>query len=72
MPPAAGPLGVPVDPVGQGPGEGLQAVIRQWRAPYETELWEITAGMRDVPGEPPEMTAHPTPGASGPWLGATP
>ena len=32
VPPAAGPLGVPADPVGQGPGQGLQAVIRRRRA----------------------------------------
>ena len=32
--------------------EGTPAVvlIRQWRPPYEKELWEIPAGMRDVPG----------------------
>jgi len=40
--------------------EGTPAVVlvRQWRAPYETELWEIPAGMRDVPGEPPIETAR--------------
>ena len=38
-------------------GTPVVVIIRQWRAPYETELWEIPAGMRDVPGEPPELTA---------------
>ena len=32
MPPAPGPLGVPADPMGKGPGEGLQAAVRRWRA----------------------------------------
>ena len=32
VPPEAGPLGVPVDPTGKGPGEGPQAAVRQWRA----------------------------------------
>ncbi|MGD9702636.1 MAG: NUDIX domain-containing protein [Acidimicrobiia bacterium] len=38
-------------------GTPVVVLIRQWRAPYETELWEIPAGMRDVSGEPPELTA---------------
>jgi len=40
--------------------EGTPAVvlIRQWRPPYEKELWEIPAGMRDVPGEPTDVTAR--------------
>ena len=40
--------------------EGTPAVvlIRQWRPPYEKELWEIPAGMRDVPGEPTDATAR--------------
>ncbi len=37
-------------------GNPFVVLVRQWRAPYERELWEIPAGMRDVPGEPPEVT----------------
>lgn len=33
-------------------------LVRQWRPPLEQEIWEIPAGMRDVPGEPPEDTGH--------------
>ena len=32
VPPEAGPLGVPADPTGKGPGEGLQAAVLWWRA----------------------------------------
>jgi len=32
VPPAVGPLGLPADLTGQGPGEGPQAAIRRWRA----------------------------------------
>lgn len=38
-------------------GAAMVTLVRQWRPPYETELWEIPAGIRDVPGEPPETTA---------------
>lgn len=40
--------------------EGLASVVlvSQYRPPYERVLIEIPAGMRDVPGEPPEATAH--------------
>ena len=40
--------------------EGSPAVVmvEQYRAPYERVLVEIPAGMRDVPGEPPETTAR--------------
>lgn len=40
--------------------EGTPSVvlIRQYRAPYEELVVEIPAGMRDVPGEPPELTAR--------------
>lgn len=31
-------------------------LVRQYRAPIDLELWEIPAGKRDVPGEPPEDT----------------
>jgi len=39
--------------------EGTPAVmlVEQYRAPYEDLIVEIPAGMRDVPGEPPEQTA---------------
>ena len=33
-------------------------LVRQFRAPFGKELWEIPAGMRDVDSEPPEVTAH--------------
>ena len=37
---------------------GFEVVlVRQYRAAFERDLWEIPAGMRDVPGEPPELTA---------------
>lgn len=40
--------------------EGTPSVvlIRQFRAPYEELVVEIPAGMRDLPGEPPEETAR--------------
>jgi ADP-ribose pyrophosphatase len=33
-------------------------LVRQYRASIDAELLEIPAGKRDVPGEPPETTAH--------------
>ena len=33
-------------------------LVRQWRAALEQDVWEIPAGMRDVPGEAPEMTGR--------------
>ncbi|MGH8791098.1 MAG: NUDIX domain-containing protein [Stackebrandtia sp.] len=33
------------------------ALIRQYRHPVRRRLWEIPAGVRDVAGEPPEVTA---------------
>ena len=33
-------------------------LVRQYRAAFDRELIEIPAGMRDVEGEPPELTAH--------------
>jgi 8-oxo-dGDP phosphatase len=33
-------------------------LVSQFRSPFERELLEIPAGMRDVPGEPPELTAR--------------
>jgi 8-oxo-dGDP phosphatase len=38
--------------------DGTLTLVRQYRAAFDTELWEIPAGLRDVPGEPPEQTAH--------------
>lgn len=33
-------------------------LVRQFRAAVGSDLLEIPAGKRDVPGEPPEVTAH--------------
>src|SRR5262245_2256020 len=39
--------------------EGTVAIlVRQYRAVVDQELLEIPAGVRDVEGEPPEMTAR--------------
>ena len=40
--------------------EGLPSVVlvEQYRPAYERTVIEIPAGMRDVPGEPPEGTGH--------------
>ena len=39
--------------------EGTAALlVRQFRAPFGREVLEIPAGIRDVPGEPPEQTAR--------------
>ncbi len=40
--------------------EGTPGVIliRQYRPAYESAIIEIPAGMRDIPGEPPEETAR--------------
>lgn len=40
--------------------EGTPAVVmlRQWRPAHQRELWEIPAGMRDVPDESPLETAR--------------
>jgi 8-oxo-dGDP phosphatase len=38
--------------------DGTLTLVRQYRAAFDAELWEIPAGLRDVPGEPPEETAH--------------
>lgn len=37
---------------------GEIGVIRQWRAPFETYLWEIPAGTQDVAHEAPLATAQ--------------
>jgi ADP-ribose pyrophosphatase len=41
---------------GSGP-DVIVTLVRQYRAALDAELLEIPAGMRDVPGEPPELTA---------------
>ena len=41
MPPAVGPLGLPADPAGQGPDEGLQDAIRRWRAQRQLRRTEL-------------------------------
>lgn len=33
-------------------------LVRQYRAPFEMEVLEIPAGLRDVAGEPPDLTAR--------------
>jgi 8-oxo-dGTP pyrophosphatase MutT (NUDIX family) len=43
---------VPVD------DEGNVLLVRQYRAPIDKDMLEIPAGLRDVPDEPPEETAH--------------
>lgn len=42
---------VPVHP------DGTVSLVRQYRGPIDTELLEIPAGLCDVAGEPPELTA---------------
>lgn len=37
--------------------DGTVVLVRQYRAPLDRFLLEIPAGKRDVPGEPPEVTA---------------
>ncbi len=39
-------------------GNASVVLLRQWRPPYERELIEIPAGMRDVEDEPTEETAR--------------
>lgn len=48
---------VPLLPGDGSPDDPDVVLLRQWRPPYEAVIWEIPAGMRDVPGEPPEVTA---------------
>lgn len=33
-------------------------MVRQYRVAIDAETWEVPAGLRDVPGEPPVETAH--------------
>ena len=43
---------VPVHP------DGTITLVRQYRAAVDAELWEIPAGLRDVPGEPTDQCAQ--------------
>ena len=37
--------------------EGRVVLVRQYRHPFRTSLWELPAGLRDADGEPPLETA---------------
>jgi ADP-ribose pyrophosphatase len=39
-------------------GNPSVVIVEQYRPPYERQILEIPAGMRDVPDEPPEETAR--------------
>lgn len=39
-------------------GTASVVFVRQYRPPYDDYVLEIPAGMRDIPGEPPEHTAR--------------
>lgn len=53
------PGAVAVVPVVAGAGGSAEVVLlRQYRPAHDTLLVEAPAGMRDVPGEPPESTAR--------------
>lgn len=36
----------------------LVSLVRQYRPPYGREIYEIPAGVRDIPGEPVTVTGH--------------
>jgi 8-oxo-dGDP phosphatase len=38
--------------------DGTVTLVRQYRAALDAEMWEIPAGLRDVPGEPTDETAR--------------
>jgi ADP-ribose pyrophosphatase len=38
--------------------DGTVVLVRQYRPPFDERIIEIPAGMRDVVGEPVELTAH--------------
>jgi 8-oxo-dGTP pyrophosphatase MutT (NUDIX family) len=38
--------------------DGTITLVRQYRAAVDAELWEIPAGLRDVPGEPTDRCAQ--------------
>jgi 8-oxo-dGTP pyrophosphatase MutT (NUDIX family) len=42
----------------EGEGEPRVVLVAQYRPPYDGEVIEIPAGVRDVPGEPVEVTAR--------------
>lgn len=52
------PGAVGVVPLVMHDGEPHIVLLRQWRPPYETEIWEIPAGVRDVADEEPATTAR--------------
>jgi 8-oxo-dGDP phosphatase len=63
----AGPDGVHEREIVHHPGavavaplhdDGTITLVRQYRAALDIEMWEIPAGLRDVPGEPTEETAR--------------
>ena len=39
-------------------GNPSVVLVSQYRPPYDDAVIEVPAGMRDVPGEPPSVTAH--------------
>jgi ADP-ribose pyrophosphatase len=39
-------------------GVPMITLVSQYRAPFDATVIEIPAGMRDIPGEPPDVTAH--------------
>lgn len=39
-------------------GTAQVVLVHQYRPAYEEELWEVPAGIRDVEGEAPELTAE--------------
>jgi ADP-ribose pyrophosphatase len=39
-------------------GQASVVLVRQYRPPYEANVIEIPAGMRDVPGEPADVTGR--------------
>ena len=53
------PGAVAVVPVVFDPeGQASVVLVRPYRPPYEQAIVEVPAGMRDVPGEPPEETGR--------------
>jgi ADP-ribose pyrophosphatase len=52
------PGAVGVVPVLDQDGQTLVVLVRQYRPAYDEAVVEIPAGMRDVPGERPEVTAR--------------
>ncbi len=52
------PGAVGVVPLIDVDGQPSVVLVSQYRPPYERSVIEIPAGMRDVPGEPPEQTGR--------------